>query len=123
MPTKRLTEEGVRKLKPPTSQQVHDYFDAIVPGLVLRVNYGGRKTWRALYYLKRMSKDGKRTTIPTSITLGHYPQLTLSAARDQARKFLADPAKARNHAEAGSFAQVAANFLQRHVEANKLRSQ
>jgi integrase len=123
MPTKRLTEEGVRKLKPPTSQQVHDYFDAIVPGLLLRVNYGGRKTWRALHYLKRMSKDGKRTTIPTSITLGHYPQLTLKEARDKARQFLADPHKARSHAETGSFRSVAENFLKRHVEANKLRSQ
>lgn len=123
MPTKRLTEEGVRKLKPPTSQQVHDYFDAIVPGLVLRMNYGGRKTWRALYYLKRVGKDGKRTTIPTTLTLGHYPQLNLKDARDKARTFLADPHQARNHAETGSFRSVAENFLKRHVEANKLRSQ
>ena len=123
MPTKRLTEEAVRKLKPPTSQQVHDYFDAIVPGLVLRVNYGGRKTWRARHYLKRVGKDGKRTTIPTSTTLGHYPQLALKDARDKARQFLEDPHKARSHAETGSFRSVAENFLKRHVEANKLRSQ
>src|SRR5262249_31311971 len=111
MPTKRLTEEAVRKLKPPTSQQVHNYCDAIVPGLVLRVNYGGRKTLRALHYLKRIGKDGKRTTIPTSVTLGHYPQLNLKDARDKARQFLADPHKARSHAETGSFRSVAENFL------------
>jgi integrase len=90
---------------------------------VLRVNYGGRKTWRALHYLKRIGKDGKRTTIPTSVTLGHYPQLNLKDARDKARQFLADPHKARSHAETGSFRSVAENFLKRHVEANKLRSQ
>ena len=49
MPRKRLTEEGVRKLKPPPKGKQVDYFDAIMPGLVLRMNYGGRKTWRALH--------------------------------------------------------------------------
>ena len=68
MPKKRLTEEGVRKLKPPPLRtdkngnpcgQI-DYFDAGMPGLVLRVNYGGVKVWRALYY-KKSIRQGWQT--------------------------------------------------------------
>jgi hypothetical protein len=51
MPKKRLTEEGVAKLKPPATGKQIDYFDAGMPGLVLRLNYGGAKVWRALYYV------------------------------------------------------------------------
>ena len=43
MPRKNLTEEGVAKLKPPAAGQI-DYFDALVPGLILRLGYGGSKT-------------------------------------------------------------------------------
>ena len=38
------------KVKPPATGKQIDYFDAGMPGLVLRVNYGGAKVWRALYY-------------------------------------------------------------------------
>jgi hypothetical protein len=48
MPRKRLTEEGVAKLKPPPSGKQVDYYET---RLVLRVNYGGAKIWRALYYV------------------------------------------------------------------------
>ena len=123
MPKKRLTEEGVAKLKPPASGKQVDYFDAGMPGLVLRVNYGGAKVWRALYYLKRLDKDGKRVTTPTTHKLGRYPHLRLKDAREAARRFLADPAKALAEADTGSFREVAENFVKRHVEANKLRTQ
>jgi integrase len=123
MPKKRLTEEGVSKLKLPAPGQQADYFDAGMPGLVLRVNYGGRKTWRALYYVKRVGKDGKRTTMPTTHKLGLYPYLKLKEAREKARQFLADPQKALAQGDAGSFQEVAENFLKRHVQANQLRSQ
>ena len=65
MPRKYLTEDGVRKLKPPPEGKQIDYFDAGMPGLVLRVNYGGRKTWRALYYVKgRHKQTGRPRTEP-----------------------------------------------------------
>ena len=59
MPKKRLTEEGVAKLKVPSTGTV-DYYDAVMPGLVLRLNYGGRKSWRALFYVPSVVKSGKR---------------------------------------------------------------
>jgi hypothetical protein len=122
MPKKRLTEEGVAKLKPPVAGKQLDYFDAGMPGLVLRVNYGGRKTWRALYYVRGIGKDGRRRTEPRTHALGLYPILKLKEAREAARKFLADPQKARAQANGGSFKEVAENFIKRHVDANKLRS-
>jgi integrase len=109
---KRLTEEGVRKLKPTPDKQI-DYFDTGLPGLVLRVSYGGTKTWRALYYVNRKPRMHK---------LGRHPTLKLKPARDAARKFLEDPQKALARSAAGTFQEVAEDFVRRHVEGNKLRS-
>jgi integrase len=126
MPSKRLTELGVSRLNPPSQGQV-DYFDAGMPGLVLRVNYGGRMTWRALYYRHQPAKSGKKAgqkiSVPTFFALGQYPVLKLEEAREAARKFLADPAKGLAQSDTGSFKSVAETFLKRHVEANGLRSQ
>ena len=49
-------------VKPPRGGKQIDYYDAGMPGLVLRVNYGGAKVWRALYYVKKTDVDGKRIT-------------------------------------------------------------
>ncbi len=116
MTRRRLTEEMVRKVQPQADQQV-DYFDTLCPGLVLRVSYGGTKAWRALHYHKLNGK-----TLPRIKTLGRYPAIDLKTARERAREFLADPEAAREKVDRGSFAQVLANFLQRHVDANGLRS-
>ncbi|MFZ2080399.1 MAG: Arm DNA-binding domain-containing protein, partial [Xanthobacteraceae bacterium] len=106
MPKKRLTEQGVAKLKPPASGTV-DYYDAGMPGLVLRLNYGGTKSWRALYYVPTVVKSGKRKgqriSMPTTHELGRFPVLSVKVARDKARAFLADPHKALAQADAGSF--------------------
>jgi integrase len=122
MPKLRLTDNVVQRIKPPASGTQADYRDTNTPGLILRVNYGGAKVWRALHYLKRIDTDGKHITIPTTFKLGRYPILSLKDARDKARAFLADPQKALVKAEAGTFKDVAQNFIKRHVEANKLRS-
>jgi hypothetical protein len=92
----------------------------------LRINYGCRKTWRALCYLKRVDKDAKRVSIPTTykhLQAGLDPHLKLKEAREKPRQFLADPQKAKARAATDSFKAVAENFLKRHVESNKLRSQ
>jgi len=123
MPRKRLSEEGVAKLKPPPRGKQIDYYDTHLPGLVLRVNYGGAKIWRALYYVKRTDKNGKSVSIPTTFKLGRYPTLRLKEARDKARQFLDNPQKAKAKAVTGSFKDVAENFLARYVKAKNLRSQ
>jgi hypothetical protein len=40
-----------------------------MPRLVLRVNYGGAKVWRALHYVTK-HKDGKRVSILTTYKPG-----------------------------------------------------
>jgi integrase len=122
MPKRRLTDEAVKRIQPPASGKQVDVYDTGMPGLVLRVNYGGAKVWRALYYLKRIDEDGKHLTIPTTFKLGRYPVLSLKQAREKAREFLADPEKAKTKADAGTFKDVAQNFLKRYVEKEKLRS-
>jgi integrase len=122
MPRRNLTEEGVKRLQPPAKGKQKDYFDGVQPGLVLRVNYGGAKIWRALHYVKRIAADGKRVTMPTTFKLGRYPTLSVKQAREKARQFLADPQKGLTQAEVGSFKEVAENWITRYVEPNKLRS-
>jgi integrase len=121
-PRIRLTDNVVQRFKPPAKGKQKDYRDSVMPGLILRVNYGGAKVWRALHYLKRIDPEGKHITIPTTFKLGKYPVLSLKDARQKAQQFLIDPGKAMTKADAGSFKDVAQNFIKRHVEANKLRS-
>jgi integrase len=121
MPRKNLTEEGVAKLKPPPKGQT-DFFDALVPGLILRVGYGGAKTWLARHYLKRRNKDGDRINVPTTAKLGRYPILKLKDARERARLFLTDPIKAKTEASVGSFRDVSENFIKRYIDEKQLRT-
>jgi hypothetical protein len=114
MPVKRLTEETIGKLKAPPGKQV-DYRDKGLPGLVLRVNFGGKKTWRAAY--RKDGKDGKR--FETAKPLGRYPIMGLMEAREAARAYLLNRDKA---VDDGTFAEVMDLYLERHVRANGLRS-
>jgi integrase len=119
---KQLSEEGVAKLKPPATGQV-DYFDTLLPGLILRVGYGGSKTWLVRHYLKCRDEDGKKTSIPTTHKIGRHPILAVKEARNKARLFLTDPVKAKA-VDTGSFRDEAENFVKRYVEAEKkLRTQ
>ncbi len=95
-----------------------DYYDSVQRGLVLRINYGGSRIWRARYYL-----PGKNGKIPTTEKLGEFPAMSVKQART-ARKFLAHPPTGCEGAEAGeTVRQVAKAFLKRHVEEKGLRTQ
>lgn len=113
MPKKRLTEEGVKKLRPLPGKQQLLLFDTVMPGLLLNVSYAGTKTWRVLHYVR--SK-------PVTVKLGRYPVLTLKEARDAASQFLKDPDGARRRANSDTFEGVALDFLERHVQKNGLRT-
>jgi integrase len=123
MPKKNLTDEGVRRLRPPPQGKQLDVFDGVQPGLVLRVNYGGAKVWRARHYVKRIGADGERLSIPTTFKLGRFPTLSVKQAREKARAFLLDPSKGYAQAEVGSFGEIAEQWIRRYVEPNKLRTQ
>jgi hypothetical protein len=58
MPTKRLTELFVARVKPPARGRV-EYFDAAFPGLALRVTAKGSKSWCTFYRFNgRLRRSG-----------------------------------------------------------------
>lgn len=116
MPTKRLTQEGVERLKPTPKKQIN-YYDTVQAGLILRVNWNGTKSWRVLYYRDRKTK---------SHGLGHFPDINVKRARELAGEFkanlktwLADKSKP-SPTEKQTFEQVAEDFLRREVQGKLL---
>ncbi len=78
----RLTDRSIKQ-KPPATGQT-EIWDTVVPGLACRISYGGRRTFTIMTRIDR--RQIRRT-------VGHYPNLSLSDARDKARDMLADAAK------------------------------
>jgi integrase len=74
----RLTDARVEAIRPPAQGQ-EEHPDEIVTGLRLRVGAGGRKSW--IVRVRAGSKVLNRT-------IGVYPVLRVTAAREQARAFL-----------------------------------
>ena len=119
---KVLTEISVQKVKGPATGRA-EHFDALVPGLSLRVTSRGHKSWAMLY---RHNGRSRRFTI------GTYPAIALKDAREAARDALLrvkdghDPAgdkaaKARSQGtiewDAGvTFRLVAEEFVERHAK-------
>jgi len=127
MPTVKLTDAAVQRLKAPPGGRV-DYFDAAYPGLALRVTGAldqrpERRTWTLFY---RFGGKQRRMTFEPG-----YPALGLAEARDAANKArLAiqagiDPgaAKAEAKAEAARAPDTIANvvdiFIRRDLEGKK----
>jgi integrase len=115
-----FTEASVKRLPLPDKGKQVDWHEKPRKRgftLGLRVSYGGTKAWRLTYYI-----GGK----PRVETLGHYnpsssTHLGVAAARKKADKF--DPLAAHAAVQAGSFKQVAENWLKRYVAERGLRSQ
>jgi len=72
----KLTTKFIDTRKPGPSKRV-DYRDTVVPGLVLRVNKSGTKTFS---FHKRINGKMKR------LTIGRFGPFSLSEARDRARQ-------------------------------------
>ncbi len=119
MPRHKLTDAFLRSVKTPADGQT-EYWDTLTPGFGVRVSYGGRK---AFVVLTRINGKLHRFTI------GSYPKLSLSEARDQAEKIIKDATKGvspqereaeeRRKAQAHSrntFAAVATEFMADHAK-------
>jgi integrase len=74
LPTKKLTDLFVERVKPPERERI-EYFDAAFGGLALRVTKRGHKSW-SLYY--RFRGRLRRFTI------GNYPAIKPAKARLEA---------------------------------------
>ncbi len=114
MPQLSLTDRFAAGAR--SAQIQTDYFDDKVPGLALRVSNNARKTWSFLFTSPR---DGKRARM----TLGGYPQTSLSQARTlalEARGHLEegyDPRDVRTAQAAGAMTLTALieSYLEKHV--------
>jgi integrase len=119
MARKSITDAFIRHIKYPKKGDrppQTTYIDTLERGLalVLVVSYGGTKTFRVLTY-----RNGK----PQSTKLGTYPAMTVKKARAEARQYWENPERFEAQAAVGSFKEVAENWVKRHVEENKLRSE
>ena len=113
--SKPLTDRTVATLKPIAGQRVVRA-DGDVPGLAIRVNPGGRKTWTLRY---RIGRRLRRWSI------GTYPVISLAAARKKARLALTqldagiDPAdRKRAGREYETFDDLATAYL-KHARLKK----
>jgi integrase len=114
---KNLTELTVRNARPGTARIEHR--DGHTRGLVLRVTPRGVKSWAVVY---RRRSDGRKRRY----TIGNYPAVTLTEARDRAQQVLAaiargdDPAgESQTRRTAITFARLAETWIQRHGRPNK----
>ena len=80
MPRHKLTDAFLRTVKTPAEGQT-EYWDTLTPGFGVRVSYGGRKAFGVLTRI-----NGKLHRF----TIGAYPKMSLSEARDQAEKMIKD---------------------------------
>ena len=78
------------------------------------VSYGGSKAFRVLTY----DTSGR----PKTRKLGRYPAMKVKDARTKAREYFQNPEKAEAETKAGTFKDVAGEWIKRHVEGNGLRS-
>jgi integrase len=112
--TRSLTAAAVERIRAPRSGQI-DHFDTGYPGLALRVSYGGAKAW--VYFYRLFGKQKR-------MTLGRFPSMSLSGAREawrDARKII-DKGESPQHqrpANANSFAAVADEWLKRDQAHNR----
>ena len=115
MPTRRLTDQAVRSLRPDTRQV--DYWDVNPKNFGVRISPAGRKT-----FVVRYRNAGRYRRM----SLGVYPTVTLADARGHARQVLGevagdeDPAQVRQDARrAPSFEALAALYLEKHARVRK----
>jgi len=109
---RKLTELFVRKAKPRDAAYL--VWDTYRPGLALRVQPGGSKSWCVIY-----SRHGRSRWL----TLGDADAIDLADARVEASKIMVavmqglDPA-AEKKAErgAGTFAELAQNYVEQHAK-------
>src|SRR6516165_6145297 len=113
-----LTDRGILGLKPAKDTAYQLSWDALVPGLAVRVTNNGTKTFVLVTRF-----PGSRN--PTARSLGKVGKLTLADARNKARDWYKlisggiDPADATSNGD-GTFKAICEDYLRR--DATKLRT-
>ena len=116
MPKLKFTARGIEAIKPPMAGQV-DYWDASLPGFILRVSYKGRKAWGVVY-----RHQGRKRRL----TLGVYPSLKLADAREKAGDALREVAHGKDPAaeksderKAETLGELATEYVEKHAKQKK----
>jgi len=121
LPTTKLTQVAVERLKPPASGRV-EYFDTQLPAFGLRISASGRKSWIVMY------RVGKKLVRETLGTVAGIPKV--DKARELARESMRQaqggmhPVEMRRAKEAASialpdtFSTVADLFIERYAKPN-----
>jgi integrase len=113
MPTMRLTDRTIAGLTTPTRRE---FFDLALPGFGVRVTPDGRKSFVLLYRTNRKLRR---------LTIGTYPTITLSKARELAEAALRkatigrDPAAERQQMREHTVGALAALYLEQHAKRKK----
>jgi hypothetical protein len=116
---KPLTDRGIAGLKPAAPRKRKLYWDAVVPGLAVRVTDPGAK---AYVLVGRFPGNPN----PTARSIGRVGAISLEAARVVAREWLAimragrDPAREAAKAAADTLKAICEEYQAR--EGHKLRS-
>ena len=87
MPTEKLTAKRVETAKPSPHKDRIDIFDAITPGLSLRITKSGSKSW-VVNYRSPVERDRRGQSKVKRFTLGRYPRLSLVNAREEASEVM-----------------------------------
>ena len=116
MPKCSFTVRWIDSVNLPETGQL-DYFDERTTGLGLRISSAGRKSWFVMY---RHAGRLRRYTI------GTYPALGLTHARDKAKELMHESAMGNDPATdkqvnrgAPTFGEVAAQYIELYAKTNK----
>ena len=116
MPKCSFTARWIDSVNLPETGQL-DYFDERTTGLGLRISSAGRKSWFVMY---RHAGRLRRYTI------GTYPALGLTHARDKAKELMHESAMGNDPATdkqvnrgAPTFGEVAAQYIELYAKTNK----
>lgn len=126
---KKLTEIAVQKLAPVEGRRL-EIFDALTPGLSLRITETGKKSWSVMYRVAGRGDGGNRGAL-RRMTFGAYPLIDLKTAREKARAALdladrgEDPADQRKEElrQKGErvFEVICARFIELHAKAHTVK--
>ena len=110
MPKIALTDISIRALKPPDKGQT-DYWDQHLTGFGVRLSQGGAKSFFLVHGANR-----QRTTI------GRYPIISLSDARHEAKRLLAEFTLGKTRPVSITFQDAQNRFLEDCKQRNKPRT-
>ncbi len=96
----RLTDQQLRGLQPPVKGQ-QLYRDSTLTGFACRVSQGGTKTFVLVHGADR-----------TFTTIGRYPIISLSEAREEARRILAEKTLGKSRPQSITFTAALEQFLE-----------